>query len=127
MKKILLITASILGILVIVYLAGPSFPKPELSGKLPEIKVETTGFETYLATRNSALKIKPDNESRIIWANDSLKAKTEYCLSPRIFGIVVRRRTCTPRFCQPIWHESLHSATGIARYRHYRIADRYDS
>jgi len=80
MKKILLITASILGILVIVYLAGPSFPKPELSGKLPEIKVETTGFETYLATRNSALKIKPDNESRIIWANDSLKAKTEYCL-----------------------------------------------
>lgn len=80
MKKILLITASILGIFVLVYLVGPSFPKPELSDKLPEIKVETAGFETYLATKNSALKLKPDNESRIIWANDSLKAKTEYCL-----------------------------------------------
>ncbi|MDO8929097.1 MAG: alpha/beta hydrolase, partial [Bacteroidota bacterium] len=80
MKKILLITASIFGILALIYVFGPSFPKPELSGKLPEIQVETTGFEAYLEAKNSALKIKPDNESRIVWANNSLKNKTEYCL-----------------------------------------------
>jgi len=80
MKKILLITASILGILVLAYLLGPTFSKPELSNKLPEIQVQATNFEAYLAAKNSALKIKPDNESRVIWANDSLKNKTEYCL-----------------------------------------------
>ena len=80
MKKILLIIASILGILALVYLSGPTFPKPELSNKLPEIQVQTSGFEAYLTDKNSVLKIKPDNESRIIWANDSLKNKTSYCL-----------------------------------------------
>lgn len=80
MKKILLTIASILGILVLVYLLGPTFSKPELSNKLPKIQVQATNFEAYLTDKNSALKIKPDNESRIIWANDSLKSKTEYCL-----------------------------------------------
>jgi len=80
MKKFLLAIASILGILAVVYLSGPSFPKPQLSSKLPEIQVKPTEFEAYLANKNSALKIKPDNESRIIWANDSLKNKTSYCL-----------------------------------------------
>jgi len=80
MKKILLISASILGILALIYICGPSFPKPELSGKLPKIQVQASGFEAYLTAMNSALKIKPDNESRIIWANDSLKNKTPYCL-----------------------------------------------
>lgn len=80
MKKILLITSSILGIFLLIYVFGPSFPKPELSGKIPDIQVEITGFEAYLEAKNSALKIKPNNESRIIWANDSLKNKTEYCL-----------------------------------------------
>jgi len=80
MKKILLIIASILGILALVYVAGPTFPKPELSNKLPEIQVQTNAFDAYLTAKNSALKIKPDNESRIFWANDSLKNKTQYCL-----------------------------------------------
>ena len=80
MKKILFISLSILGLLALVYLGGPTFPKPELSNKLPEIQVQISGFEAYLQAKNSALKIKPDNESRIIWANDSLKNKTSYCL-----------------------------------------------
>lgn len=80
MKKILLIIASFLGILALVYLAGPTFPKPELSNKLPEIQVPISEFEAYLTAKNSDLKIKPDNESRILWANDSLKNKTPYCL-----------------------------------------------
>jgi esterase/lipase len=80
MKKILIIIASVLCVLGIVYLAGPKFPNPELSNKLPEIQVSSADFETYLRNKESGLKIKPDNESRIIWANDSLKIKTAYCL-----------------------------------------------
>jgi esterase/lipase len=80
MKKFLLVTASILGIVGCAYLLGPSFPKPKLSNKLPEIQVQIADFENFLKTKDAALKIKPDNESRIIWANDSLKNKTTYCL-----------------------------------------------
>jgi len=80
MKKILLITASILGVLALVYVSGPSFPKPELSNKLPEINLQANEVESYVREKESQLKIKPDNESRIIWANDSLKTKTSFCL-----------------------------------------------
>jgi pimeloyl-ACP methyl ester carboxylesterase len=80
MKKILTIIASLLAVLSIVYLAGPKFPNPELSNKLPEIQVSSTDFESYLRNKESGIKIKPDNQSRIFWANDSLKNKTSYCL-----------------------------------------------
>jgi len=80
MKKFLFITGLIIGILALIYSTGPSFPKPELSDNLPELQLSATDFEAYLSTKNSGLKLKPDNESRIVWANDSLKTKTEYCL-----------------------------------------------
>jgi pimeloyl-ACP methyl ester carboxylesterase len=80
MKRILIITASILAVFSMIYLAGPTFPDPVLSDKLPEIQVGVKEFDAYVKAKNSSLKIKPDNESRIIWADDSLKNKTQYCL-----------------------------------------------
>lgn len=80
MKKILLVIASILGVLALLYLSGPSFPKPQLSNKLPVIQLQTSEVEAFVRNKESKLKIKPDNESRIIWANDSLENKTSYCL-----------------------------------------------
>jgi len=80
MKKILIGIASVVIILVIVYLSGPTFPKPVLNNKLPEINLQANEVESYIRGKESKLKIKPDNESRIIWANDSLKDKTPYCL-----------------------------------------------
>jgi len=78
MKKFLLILASIIVILGIAYFAGPKPPTPILSNDLP--KVQITDFEQYVKDYDSEKKIKPDNESRIIWANDSLKNKTPNCL-----------------------------------------------
>ena len=80
MKKFLIGIASLVIILGIVYLAGPTFPKPILSNKLPEINLQTNEVESYVRNKESKLKIKPDNESRLIWANDSLRDKTTYCL-----------------------------------------------
>jgi pimeloyl-ACP methyl ester carboxylesterase len=80
MKRILIITVSVLAILSAIYLAGPTFPDPILSKRLPEIQVNIQEFDAYLKEKNSSLKIKPDNESRIVWANDSSKRKTPYCL-----------------------------------------------
>lgn len=80
MKKLLRTTLVLIALLVIAYLAGPQFPKPVLSSALPSIHIETSAFEPYLKQKEAGLKIKPDNESRVIWANDSLKNKTKYCL-----------------------------------------------
>lgn len=80
MKKFLRITLVIIAILIVAYFAGPEFPKPELSSRLPVNHIETANLETYIKNKEAGLKIKPDNESKIIWANDSLKDKTAYCL-----------------------------------------------
>ena len=80
MKKAFKIILLLATVLMVAYLAGPKFPKPHLNATLPALRVETADFETYLKNKQTGLKIKPDNESKIIWANDSLKNKTEYCL-----------------------------------------------
>jgi esterase/lipase len=80
MKKILIGVASLVIVLAIVYLLGPKFSKPILNSNLPEINLQANEVESYIRKKESTLKIKPDNESRIIWANDSMKTKTTYCL-----------------------------------------------
>jgi pimeloyl-ACP methyl ester carboxylesterase len=80
MKRLLRVTLIIIAVLIVAYLAGPTFPKPLLSSNLPIIKIETSELVTYLKNKEAGLKIKPDNESKIFWANDSLKNKTPYCL-----------------------------------------------
>lgn len=80
MKKFLLVTLSVIFVLFIVYLAGPKFPTPKLTSALPTIHLQTSKIESFVKNKESKLLIKPDNESRIIWANDSLKNKTKYCL-----------------------------------------------
>ncbi len=80
MKKFLVYLFSFLILVVVVYLSGPKFPEPAFSPDMPDIKVPLDCIESYIQTKERELKIKPDNESRIIWANDSLKQQTEYCL-----------------------------------------------
>lgn len=80
MKKFLTTTFSLVIVLAIIYLAGPKFPAPELNKTLPQIHLQTSEVDAFVKNKNASLKIKPDNESRIIWANDSLKNKTSYCL-----------------------------------------------
>jgi len=80
MKKILIALGLAISALVIFYFTGPKFPEPELSSQLPSIEVQVSNFEDYLKQKESGLKLKPDNESRVIWANDSIKGKTSHCL-----------------------------------------------
>ena len=80
MKKFLTTTFILISVLIIAYFSGPKFPKPKLNGNLPAIQLQTNKVESFIKNKESRLKIKPDNESRIIWANDSLKNKTSYCL-----------------------------------------------
>jgi len=46
-----------------------------------DINTGIAGIEKYVAEKESKVKdLKPNNQARIIWANDSLKQKTEYAV-----------------------------------------------
>src|SRR5690349_12350594 len=67
-------------ILVAGYLLGPKPPKPELDKNLPSLPSSVRNLESYIAEKEAEFNVRPDNESRILWANDSLKSRTDYCL-----------------------------------------------
>ena len=62
-------------VLIIAYLAGPHPSTPVYSKDMPPVPVEPVALEKYIQQQEAAHKLKPDNEARIVWANDSLKNK----------------------------------------------------
>lgn len=70
----------VIAALVIVYLLGPVMPKPVLDNTLPKVPVSLDSVAWYVNKKESSVKTKPDNEARIIWANDSVHQKTDYVL-----------------------------------------------
>ena len=67
-------------LLVIIYLLGPNPSTPKYSGSLPDVPVQAAALEKYVSDKERGHKVKPDNEARIIWQNDSLKQQTEYSI-----------------------------------------------
>ncbi len=70
----------IIGILVIIYFLGPNPEKPVYTAALPSIPENAESLIQYISSIESRHQLKPDNEARIIWNNDSLKNKTEYAI-----------------------------------------------
>ncbi|MDP9229744.1 MAG: alpha/beta hydrolase, partial [Bacteroidota bacterium] len=68
----------ILLFIILIYFLGPKPAIPKLSGDLPAIPADPVQLEKFIRQKEAQHKIKPDNEARIIWFNDSLKNKTEY-------------------------------------------------
>jgi len=69
-----------LGVLILIlatYFLGPVLPKPVLNSELPQIE---GNVGDYVSKLEAAEKVRPGNEAKIIWANDSLKNQTEYVL-----------------------------------------------
>jgi esterase/lipase len=67
-------------VLVIIYLVGPHPSTPVYAPSLPTVPSNGVTLETYVRAQESQHRIKPNNEARIIWANDSLKQQTEYAI-----------------------------------------------
>ena len=65
---------------LMLYLAGPRPAKPAYSTVLPEVPSEALALEQYIRDQEAQHAIKPNNEARIVWANDSLRTPTEYAL-----------------------------------------------
>ena len=71
------IISGIIILLLATYFLGPQMPKPLLNTELPVVAGDIGGYVTRL---ESAEKVRPGNEAKIIWANDSVHAQTEYVL-----------------------------------------------
>jgi esterase/lipase len=67
------------GILVL-YWVGPNPADPVYTNDLPVLSDSPQQLEMYVAEQEKKHPIKPDNQARIVWNNDSLKNTTEYAL-----------------------------------------------
>lgn len=70
----------ILLLLIIVYFLGPKPASPKYTKDLPAVPSEPALLEKYINNHEALHKLKPDNEARILWLNNSLKEKTEYAV-----------------------------------------------
>ncbi len=70
---------AIIAVLAIVYVVGPNPSKPVYNHNLPQVPA-TQHIEKFVQQQESQHKIKPDNEARIVWANDSARQKTAYSI-----------------------------------------------
>lgn len=76
LKRLFIIT----GILLIIYFLGPHPKTPQYQTQLPLIPATADSMDAYVASQEALHAIKPDNEARIVWANDSVHQKTEYAI-----------------------------------------------
>ena len=67
-------------VLVLFYVAGPHPSPPAYSLDLPIIGNNPATIEQDILYGESLHHLKPDNEARIVWFNDSTKAETDYCI-----------------------------------------------
>ncbi len=76
MKSLKIILAVILVILA-AYFVGPEMPKPILNKNLPVISGSVSDYVSHMESQE---KVRAGNEAKIIWANDSSHAATEFVL-----------------------------------------------
>lgn len=71
---------SLIAMLAIGYLIGPNPKTPIYNAVLPPVPANPDALMQYVATQEAQHHIKPNNEARIVWFNDSLHAKTDYAI-----------------------------------------------
>ena len=68
----------VIALLSVTYLFGPKPGKPVYSKVLPEVPQQPDRLVEHVRKREAALPVKPENEARILWAADSMKARTPW-------------------------------------------------
>jgi esterase/lipase len=78
--KLLRFLLTLVIVLLIVYAFGPQVKPGEYTDGLYNIRDTGMVLEQWLNLKENKQKLKPDNEARIIWQNDSLKQRTKYAV-----------------------------------------------
>ena len=80
MKKILLSLLLIVAVLTVVYYAGPKVEYEAVSADMPTLNVALEELDAYIDSNERMVPgVKLDNQSRIVWADDSVQ-QTEYAI-----------------------------------------------
>jgi pimeloyl-ACP methyl ester carboxylesterase len=79
-KKLLKVLFVIIALLILLYVLGPNPSTPVYGKEWPVVPAASTALEAYIKNNEAAHRLKPDNEARIVWNNDSLKNKTPYAI-----------------------------------------------
>ncbi len=79
-KRLLKWILIILIVLTVAYFLGPRPSSPTYTNTLPSVPADAVALDTYIKQNEAQHKVKPENEARIIWANDSAIQKTEYAI-----------------------------------------------
>ncbi len=80
MKRIHTISLLLFCLLLVLYLIGPAPSHPKYSKVLPELPAALTSVEAIVTANEKVHTLKPNNQARIVWANDSLKNQTDYAI-----------------------------------------------
>lgn len=67
-------------VLGLVYFVGPTPSTPVYTSTLPIIPNNPAELVAYINTKEKKHNTRPNNEARIVWANDSVKQKTAYAI-----------------------------------------------
>jgi esterase/lipase len=65
-------------LLIVVYFLGPKPSSPHYTKDLPAVPSEPALLEKFIHDHEAQHKLKPDNEARILWFNDSARGVTDY-------------------------------------------------
>jgi esterase/lipase len=71
--RILIVLAILLSI---AYLLGPQPDRPVFKKNMPQVKDTGSVLQEWVSHKEARYKLKPDNQARIVWANDSMKIRT---------------------------------------------------
>jgi esterase/lipase len=80
LKKLFKLLLIVIALLTTIYFFGPNPPTPVYTASLPTVPADTAALRLYIQQNEAKHKVKPENEARILWANDSTKQKTEYAI-----------------------------------------------
>lgn len=72
-------TLVVLSVVMVLYVAGPSPKQPVYNIALPNVPT-AAALPAFVQQMEAQHKLKPNNEARIVWYNDSLQQPTEYAL-----------------------------------------------
>ncbi len=70
----------VISIMMLIYILGPNPTTPRYTKILPNVPQQLDSLEKYIQIQESIHNLKPNNEARIIWNNDSTKAITDYAI-----------------------------------------------
>lgn len=80
MKKVLRFLLVLLVVMGIIYLAGPNPKDPVYNRQMPAYPADGAVLDSVIRAEEARHPVKPENEARIIWYNDSLKQATDYAV-----------------------------------------------